>query len=67
MPRKRARKAAPRPEHAPPPPKPAAKHDPKAVPTFVPLDPFTVNLADRDADRYAQIGVTLELGRCQER
>jgi flagellar FliL protein len=46
-------------EHAAP--KAAAKHDPKAVPTFVPLDPFTVNLADRDADRYAQIGVTLEL------
>jgi flagellar FliL protein len=39
----------------------AAKHDPKAVPAFVPLDPFTVNLADREAERYAQIGVTLEL------
>lgn len=37
------------------------KPDPKYVPTFVPLDPFTVNLADRDADRYAQVGVTLEL------
>lgn len=46
-------------EHAAP--AKAAKHDPKAVPAFVPLDPFTVNLADRDADRYAQIGVTLEL------
>jgi flagellar FliL protein len=45
-------------EHAAP---KAAKHDPKAVPTFVPLDPFTVNLADREAERYAQIGVTLEL------
>lgn len=30
-----------------------------AVPTFVPLDPFTVNLADREAERYAQVGVTL--------
>jgi flagellar FliL protein len=30
-------------------------------PTYVPLDPFTVNLADRDAERYAQIGMTLEL------
>ncbi len=30
-------------------------------PVFVPLDPFTVNLADRDAERYAQIGITLEL------
>jgi flagellar FliL protein len=37
------------------------KHDDKAVPTFVPLDPFTVNLADREAERYAQIGITLEL------
>ncbi len=39
----------------------AAKHDPKAVPTFVPLDPFTVNLADREAERYAQVGITLEV------
>jgi len=39
----------------------AAKHDPKAAPTFVPLDPFTVNLADRDAERYAQVGITLEI------
>ena len=30
-------------------------------PIFVPLDPFTVNLADRDAERYAQIGLTLEI------
>lgn len=41
--------------------KAADKHDPKAVPVFVPLDPFTVNLADRNADRYAQVAVTLEL------
>jgi len=41
--------------------KAAAKHDPKAVPVFVPLDPFTVNLADRDAERYAQVGITLEI------
>jgi flagellar FliL protein len=39
----------------------AAKHDPKAVPVFVPLDPFTVNLADRNAERFAQVGVTLEI------
>jgi len=39
----------------------ATRPDPKAVPTFVPLDPFTVNLADREAERYAQIGITLEL------
>jgi flagellar FliL protein len=38
-----------------------AKRDPKAVPTFVALDPFTVNLADREAERYAQVGITLEL------
>ncbi len=42
-------------------PEKSAKHDPKAVPTFVPLEPFTVNLADRDAERFAQIGITLEL------
>ncbi|CAD5373616.1 Flagellar biosynthesis protein fliL [Rubrivivax sp. A210] len=45
--------------HAPA--KAAAKHDPKSAPVFVPLDPFTVNLADRDAERYAQIGITLEI------
>ncbi len=39
----------------------AVKHDPKHVPTFVPLDPFTVNLADREAERYAQLGITLEI------
>ncbi len=39
----------------------AAKADRKHPPTFLPLDPFVVNLADRDADRYAQIGITLEL------
>ncbi len=39
----------------------APKIDPKNVPIYLPLDPFVVNLADRDADRYAQIGITLEL------
>ncbi|MCE2657833.1 MAG: flagellar basal body-associated FliL family protein [Rubrivivax sp.] len=39
----------------------APVRDPKTTPTFVPLDPFTVNLADRDAERYAQIGVALEI------
>jgi flagellar protein FliL len=38
-----------------------AKADLKHAPTFVALDPFTVNLADRDAERYAQVGITLEL------
>lgn len=45
-------------EHAAPPP---TLRDPKHPPTFVPLDPFTVNLADKDSERYAQIGVTLEI------
>jgi flagellar FliL protein len=30
-------------------------------PTFLPLESFVVNLADRDSERYAQIGITLEL------
>ena len=47
------------------PTKAAAKFDPKAVPVFVPLEPFTVNLADRDAERYAQVGITLEVDNLQ--
>jgi flagellar FliL protein len=39
----------------------AAKVDPKNVPVYLPLEPFVVNLADKEADRYAQIGVTFEL------
>jgi flagellar FliL protein len=39
----------------------AHQRDPNSVPVFVPLDNFTVNLADREAERYAQIGITLEL------
>jgi flagellar protein FliL len=39
----------------------AVKADVKNAPAFVPLDPFTVNLADREAERYAQIGMTFEL------
>ena len=45
----------------PAPAKTVAKHDPKATPVFVPMDTFTVNLADREAERYAQIGITLEI------
>lgn len=37
------------------------KPDPKHPPTFLPLEPFIVNLADREADRYAQIGITLQV------
>lgn len=40
-------------------PKAHAKSD--HPPTFVPLDPFTVNLADKDVDRFAQIGITLQV------
>lgn len=39
----------------------AKKADPAVPPTFVPLEPFVVNLADRDIERYAQIGVTLKV------
>lgn len=39
----------------------AGKRDLSVKPVFVPLDLFTVNLADRDADRYAQITISLEL------
>lgn len=39
----------------------APRIDPKNPPAFVPLDTFTVNLADRDAERFAQVGITLEV------
>ena len=38
-----------------------AKPDPAHPPTFLPLDIFVVNLADKDAERYAQVGITLEV------
>jgi flagellar FliL protein len=38
-----------------------AKDAHKSAPTYVPLDPFVVNLADKDTDRFAQVGVTLEV------
>jgi flagellar FliL protein len=37
------------------------KGDKQHLPVFLPMDMFTVNLADREAERYAQVGVTLEL------
>jgi flagellar FliL protein len=41
---------------------PVAEHaEAKGPPIYVPLDPFVVNLADKDVDRYAQIGITLEV------
>ncbi len=39
----------------------AEEDEHKAPPVFVALDPFVVNLADRDAERFAQIGVTLQV------
>lgn len=42
-------------------PSPIPKRNPNVIPVFVPLDPFTVNLADRNADRYAQMTVSLEV------
>jgi flagellar FliL protein len=37
------------------------KPEKREKPVFVPMDPFVVNLADHEADRYAQIGITLEV------
>ena len=37
------------------------KADPAHPPTFLPLEAFVVNLADKEADRYLQIGITLEV------
>lgn len=42
------------------------KRDLKNPPAFVALETFTVNLADHEAERYAQIGVTLELEDAHE-
>lgn len=39
----------------------AKKDEKKSPPVFVPLDPFVVNLADRESERFAQIGVTLQV------
>jgi flagellar FliL protein len=39
----------------------AKKDEKHGPPVFVPLEPFVVNLADRDAERYAQIGITLQV------
>ncbi|MGS5088832.1 flagellar basal body-associated FliL family protein [Hydrogenophaga sp. A37] len=41
-------------EHAP-------KHDAKNPPTFLPLDSMVVNLADPGGNRFAQLGITLQL------
>ncbi len=38
-----------------------AKPKPGTPPVYLPMEPFTVNLADKDSDRFAQVGVTLEV------
>lgn len=38
-----------------------AKPKPGTPPVYLPMEPFTVNLSDKDADRYAQVGITLEV------
>lgn len=40
---------------------PEKKHVEKKPPVFTALDPFTVNLADRDREHYLQIGLTYEV------
>lgn len=47
--------------HAPSPKKKKKKKEVSQNPVFLPLDPFVVNLTDREQDRYAQIGITLEI------
>lgn len=37
------------------------KEEHKGPPTFVPLEPFVVNLADKDVERYAQVGINLQV------
>ncbi len=39
----------------------AKKADKAPPPVFMPLDMFTINLANRDAERFLQLGVTLEI------
>lgn len=41
--------------------KAAHKEAPKVAPTFLPLENMVVNLADPGGDRFAQIGITLEV------
>jgi len=46
-------------EEAPPPPKHTQKEG--ALPTYLPLENMVVNLADPGGERFAQIGVTIEV------
>jgi flagellar protein FliL len=38
-----------------------AHKDAKTKPTYVPLEAFVVNLSDKESDRFAQIGITLQV------
>lgn len=38
-----------------------AHREPGKPPTFLPLEPFVVNLADKEQERYAQVGITLQV------
>lgn len=40
---------------------PAKAAEPATAPTFLPMDTMVVNLADNGGERFAQIGITLEL------
>ena len=40
---------------------PQRKEAPKVAPTFLPMENMVVNLADPGGDRFAQIGITLEV------
>ncbi|WP_345060237.1 flagellar basal body-associated FliL family protein [Acidovorax lacteus] len=40
---------------------PARKEAPKVAPTFLPMENMVVNLADPGGDRFAQIGITVEV------
>lgn len=47
--------------HAKPAAAPRKAPDPKAPPTFLPIDNMVVNLADPGGGRFAQVGITLKL------
>ena len=48
-------------QHAPKKVAKKAHVDKGAPPVFLPLDPFVVNIADEETERYLQLGITLQL------
>lgn len=48
-------------DHAPKKTAKKAHVDKGAPPVFLPLDPFVVNIADEETERYLQLGITLQL------